>query len=215
MDFNPKYLKQNLLDYLMLLLLLGSYAFLKKNPVTGHEFWYFAAFIFFVFFKVHAKGFISLFKLSLGEGKKGIAKFILSLIVIIVISNILLSAIQAYVFKESFELKKSFDTEYLSLFLIIKPVRIFGEEIIFRGLLLNKYIKSNKWAFWITNVMQAALFAYIHSLFTEDISSKIIFGAYAFVFSVFGGWLNNKYNSLLPSILMHWGNGIQEFFFLF
>lgn len=92
---------------------------------------------------------------------------------------------------------------------------MFGEEFIFRGILLMDGIKGNKWVFWIANVIQAILYSWIHSFFIDEISGKIIFTAYVFAFSIFAGWLNNKYNSLLPSFLLHWGNGIHEFFFVF
>ena len=69
-------------------------------------------------------------------------------------------------------------------------------------------IKSKKILFWLLNSSQALIFCYIHSLFVDELISKIVFGGYVFILSIYFGWLNRKFNSLLPSWIIHWMNGI-------
>ena len=112
-----------------------------------------------------------------------------------------------------FEVKEYFDYNYAINFIIIHSVRVFGEELIFRGFLLTKDIKNNKTVFWILNILQASIFSYIHSFGFTDITLKISFTLYVFIFSILSGWINRKYNSLLPSWIIHQANGLQHFFF--
>ncbi len=78
-----------------------------------------------------------------------------------------------------------------------------GEEFCYRGLTLY-YAKKGVGKFWIANLMQAALFGLIHM--------NLVQGAYAFVMGLVLGWLVERYQSVLPSILAHFAmNGISMF----
>jgi len=100
-------------------------------------------------------------------------------------------------------------------FVFFNSVRIFGEELIFRGFLLTNYIKRKKKLFWILNIFQAFLFGFIHTYATNGLASKISLGIYAFLLSVYFGWLNNKFNSFLPSWIIHWMNGLQTLLYAY
>ena len=210
--FHPKFAIKNLTDYLVLLFLsLSFYLYLIENK-QGLSFYYFLIVIVFIIFKFNENGFIKW--LSQGIHGKGIS-FALIVGMSILLSNVLLFYIQTRFLKAEFAPKKYFDQDYLFTFLIFNSVRIFGEELIFRGFLLIKGIKENNVRFWLLNFVQAILFASIHSLFNENNFGNFVFTIDVFIFSIFIGWLNRRFNSLLPSWLLHFGNGIQNFFFIF
>ena len=95
------------------------------------------------------------------------------------------------------------------IFLFINSIRTFGEEIIFRGALLIPEIKNDKKLFWQINLGQAIIFTGIHILFVDGLTNKLIFGLYVLLISIYFGWLNRKFNSIIPSWTIHWMNGIQ------
>jgi hypothetical protein len=94
-------------------------------------------------------------------------------------------------------------------FFFFNSIRTFGEEFIFRAFLLIKDIKNNNLIFWGLNIVQAFLFSLIHYYFVHELTTKIVFGVYVFVLSVYFGWLNKKFNSIIPSWTIHWLNGLQ------
>jgi hypothetical protein len=94
-------------------------------------------------------------------------------------------------------------------FFFFNSIRIFGEEIIFRAFLLIKVIQRNSFIFWGLNIVQAFLFSLIHYYLANELSDKIAFGIYVFVLSAYFGWLNRKFNSVIPSWTIHWMNGLQ------
>ena len=101
------------------------------------------------------------------------------------------------------------------VFLFINCIRIFGEEFIFRGFLLIKSLTLEKKHFWLLNIAQGILFGLIHTLVVDKLDSKIVIGTYAFALSVYFGWLNRKFNSILPSFIIHWMNGLQTLVLLY
>lgn len=137
------------------------------------------------------------------------------LLLSILISNILLFVIQSRFLNDHYTLKKHFDVKYAYVFFIYNSVRVLGEELIFRGFLLINEIKKRKELFWVLNISQAILFSFIHSLFVDELIDKIVFTSYVFIFSVYAGWINHKFNSLLPSWLVHWMNGLLSFYYIF
>jgi hypothetical protein len=80
---------------------------------------------------------------------------------------------------------------------------------------LFQRIKNNKTLFWFLNLSQSFLFCLIHTLVTDAVIAKIAIGLYVFTISVYFGWLNNKFNSILPSWMIHWMNGIQTLLFAY
>ena len=74
---------------------------------------------------------------------------------------------------------------------VLAPI---GEEYVCRGLAL-KYAKKCFGHFWIANVLQAFLFGLIHMNWVQ--------GIYAFVIGLVLGWLTERYESVLPAIILH------------
>ncbi len=139
-------------------------------------------------------------------------KLILFLIPTIVLSNSLLVLIKLHFVDDGMQANK----DYLLLgFIFFNSVRIFGEEIIFRGFLLIKSFKENNKVFWILNLGQAILFGFIHTFVADNWNGKIAIGIYAFAFSIYVGWLNRKFNSILPSWIIHWMNGLHSLIFIY
>lgn len=74
---------------------------------------------------------------------------------------------------------------------VLAPV---GEELLCRGLILH-YAKKSLPRFWMANILQALLFALIHG--------NLIQGLFAFVAGLMLGYLAERYQSLLPGMLLH------------
>ncbi len=215
MILHPKYLLKNLFDYLFLLFLVISYILYTTEDRQGLSFYYFLIIPVFVILKFSKDGFINFFGFSLKGQRQKIGSFVFMVGLSMIVSNVLLFKIRTVFLDSGFAYKNSFDSDYLYTFLIFNTVRIFGEELIFRGFLLIKKIKENNSLFWLLNFTQAALFALLHSLFNDEIIGKLVFTSNVFVFSVLVGWLNRKYSSVLPSWFIHLGNGLQNFIFIF
>ena len=75
--------------------------------------------------------------------------------------------------------------------ILLAPI---GEELVCRGLTLY-YAKKALPRFWMANVLQALMFSLIHM--------NLIQGIYAFVIGLFLGYLAERYQSLLPCVLVH------------
>ena len=69
-----------------------------------------------------------------------------------------------------------------------------GEELLCRGVCLH-FGKKALGKFWYANILQALVFGVIHMNWVQ--------GVYAFVIGIFLGLLVERYNSLLPSMLVH------------
>lgn len=129
---------------------------------------------------------------------------------VIILSNLILFLIFKNSLVSEIQDSNSVPLSLLLLsFFVFNSIRTFGEEFIFRAFLLIKDIKSNNAIFWILNIVQAFLFSLIHYYFAHEMTSKIVFGIYVFVLSVYFGWLNRKFNSIIPSWTIHWMNGLQ------
>ncbi len=87
-------------------------------------------------------------------------------------------------------------------------VRIFMEELIFRGLLLLPWVSKNVQVFWLANIAQSACFATLHAFVPVHPNFRLPFIIYAFILSIAFGWLNRKFNSLMPSWVIHCTNGV-------
>ncbi len=74
---------------------------------------------------------------------------------------------------------------------VLAPI---GEEFICRGL-AQKYAKKCFGKFWIANLLQALLFGLIHMNWVQ--------GIYAFAIGLVLGWLVERYDTILPAILLH------------
>ncbi|HAF28699.1 MAG TPA: hypothetical protein DCG75_06585 [Bacteroidales bacterium] len=212
-----KFFKKNLIDYLFLpFLIISFYLYLNENR-QGLFGYYVIIFAVLVVLKFSKEGFINLCSLSLGQEHKKISfvSFMLLIVSSIITSNIISFIIQSKFLNEHYTTKNYFDYNFLYVFFIFNTVRIFGEELIFRGFLLIEDIRMNKSVFWWLNLLQAIMFSLIHSFFVEELSSKLVFTSYVFLFSIFAGWINKKYNSLLPSWIIHWANGILNFLYVF
>jgi len=133
-------------------------------------------------------------------------KLILYLIPSIILSNSLLVIMNNYFPDDG----PPFNQNHMILgFIFLNSVRILGEEAMFRGFLLIKSIKEKNQTFWILNLTQAFVFTLIHVLFQDNLTGRLAIGIYGFALSVYFGWLNRKFNSILPSFIIHWMNGLQ------
>ena len=193
-------------NYLFILFVIGSFIISKTFNKFGLELYYIIVIAIFIlgFTKFTLiKDFGLTFKILKNK------KLYYYLIPTILLSNIILFLIQKYYMGGEALLENS-DPIFKSILglLFLSSIRTFGEEFIFRGFLLIKEIKSKKILFWLLNISQALIFCYIHSLFVDELISKIVFGGYVFILSIYFGWLNRKFNSLLPSWIIHWMNGI-------
>lgn len=215
MILHPKFILKNRLDYLCLLFVIISFFLYNYENRQGLSIYYFLIISVFIILKFSEEGFINFFGFSLKGQRKKIGSFVFIIGLTMIVSNVLLFKIKTIFLNSESAYKNYFDYDYLYTFLIFNTVRIFGEELIFRGFLLIKEIKENNSLFWLLNFAQAALFALIHSFFIDEIIEKLVFTSYVFVFSVLVGWLNRKYSSLFPSWLIHLGNGLQNFIFIF
>ena len=193
-------------NYLFILFVIGSFIISKTLNKSGLELYYIIAVAIFIL------GFtkFTLIK-DLGLTFKILKnkKLYYYLIPTILLSNIILLLFKKYYMGDEALLinSASIFKSILGL-LFVSSIRTFGEEFIFRGFLLIKKIKNNTIFFWILNITQSLIFSYIHSLFVDELISKIVFVAYVFVLSIYFGWLNRKFNSLIPSWIIHWMNGI-------
>jgi len=136
-------------------------------------------------------------------------RFYYFLIPSIFISNLIIYLIKDFdIVSTNYDYQESI-LKTILIFLFVKSIRIFGEEILFRGILLIPEFKNSKNLFWRINIIQAVIFTTIHILFVEGLMNKLIFGLYALLISIYFGWLNRKFDSIIPSSIIHWMNGIQ------
>jgi len=142
-------------------------------------------------------------------------KTVLIFITVSSFSILSLFLLETLILNKTWSIVKTIDQKILFTFLIFNPVRIFGEELIFRGFLLLKEIKTNNLLFWIFNILQSIIFATIHYFFMDTPDSRIIFFVIVFLLSIIFGVMNKKCSSLLPSFLIHWLNGLLDIFILF
>lgn len=84
----------------------------------------------------------------------------------------------------------------------------FGEELVFRGFLLSRTVSANKKLWWSANVAQAVVFAGIHALVPMPLGTRIVFVAFVVALGLIYGLLNRKFQSLLPSAILHGTNGL-------
>lgn len=212
-----KILKRNLLNIGFLAFVLISFCFYIIENRQGLFAYYLILTIVLVLLiikKVEIFS-ISVFKTNYGGYVNKWLFFSGLLVLSILISNVLLFLIQSKLLNDHYTLKKHFDFKYAYVFLMYNSVRVLGEELMFRGFLLINEIKKRIKLFWVLNLLQAVLFSFIHSLFVDVLIDKIVFTSYVFIFSVYAGWINHKFNSLLPSWLIHWMNGLLNFYYIF
>ncbi len=205
-----KYLKNNLIDYLFFVFVLISFYLYTISKETGLLYYYFAIILFISISKLSKFGFIRFINLNFTENKK---ELLIHIILIILVSNFILLFIRTNFFVKILVFKNSFDINYGYHYFLFSSIRFFGEELFFRGLLLIKDVKSDFKTFWFINILQSILFGIIHSLFVDEVLIKIAFFFYAFTLSIIMGLINKKYDSLLPSWLIHFANGFQNFIF--
>ena len=203
----PRHLIKYYKHYIFMLLVAVSFMLRLTYSKTGLEIYYIIAtligilgFTKYSFNKQLGLSFILLKNRS----------FYLYQIPVIILSNLFLFLI----FKDSLitdaQDGKSDPLPILFLnFFFFNSIRTFGEEIIFRAFLLIKVIQRNNFIFWGLNIVQAFLFSLIHYYLANELSNKIAFGIYVFIISVYFGWLNRKFNSVIPSWTIHWMNGLQ------
>lgn len=75
--------------------------------------------------------------------------------------------------------------------ILLAPI---GEEYVCRGLTL-KFAKKAFGKFWIANLLQAFLFGLIHMNWVQ--------GIYAFVIGLVLGWMVERYDSIVPAMILH------------
>src|ERR1035437_4627720 len=209
--------KKNLTDYLFLLFMGFSFwQCLKANQINILLYYVILIFVFFLI-KATENGITGVFTLQFKpkNGKKNYLSGVLLILASITASITLLYLIDNKVLNTHYTIKNYFDYKYAFTFFIFNPIRILGEETIFRGYLLIDDVRNNNKIFWVSNFAQATVFSIIHCGMVEGLTSKLVFTSYVFCFSIFVGWLNRKYNSILPSWLIHWCNSFLHFFFIF
>lgn len=83
-----------------------------------------------------------------------------------------------------------------SVFTVIAAVLLapIGEEFLCRGLCF-RFAKKSLGNFWLANIFQAFLFGCIHG--------NLVQGIYAFCIGLVLGWLVERYDSLVPAMLLH------------
>lgn len=194
-------------NYIFIFFVVCSFVLYLAYNKTGLEIYYIIASLIFIlgFTKYSIKKELGL-TLKLLEDRT----FYFYQIPVIIVSNLILFLI----FKNSLVGEaQNTNRDPLSLLLLsfffFNSIRTFGEEYIFRAFLLIKDIKKNNLIFWGLNIVQAFLFSLIHYYFAHELTTKIVFGVYVFVLSVYFGWLNRKFNSIIPSWTIHWLNGLQ------
>ncbi len=69
-----------------------------------------------------------------------------------------------------------------------------GEELLCRGI-IQHYFKRATRSFWIANILQALMFAIIHM--------NLVQGIYAFAIGLMLGYLAERYQSIIPCIILH------------
>jgi membrane protease YdiL (CAAX protease family) len=212
-----KYFKKNLTDYLFLLFLGFSFWQCLKGNQLNILLYYVILFLVFILLKATENGVTGIFTLKFKHknGKWSYFSTALIMLASITLSVTLIFIVQSRFLNTHYAIKNNFDYNFAFTFFVFNTVRILGEETIFRGFLLVDNIRNNNKLFWILNFAQAALFCLIHSTFVHELTGKLVFTTYAFFIAFLMGWLNRKYNSILPSWLIHWCNGILNFFFIF
>ncbi len=202
-----KHLIKYFKNYIFIFFVVCSFVLYLAYNKTGLEIYYIIASLIFIlgFTKYSIKKELGL-TLKLLEDRT----FYFYQIPVIIVSNLILFLI----FKNSLVGEaQNTNRDPLSLLLLsfffFNSIRTFGEEYIFRAFLLIKDIKKNNLIFWGLNIVQAFLFSLIHYYFAHELTTKIVFGVYVFVLSVYFGWLNRKFNSIIPSWTIHWLNGLQ------
>ncbi|MDD6345930.1 MAG: CPBP family intramembrane metalloprotease, partial [Oscillospiraceae bacterium] len=68
-----------------------------------------------------------------------------------------------------------------------------GEELLCRGITLMYFRKSVP--FWLANILQALIFGIMHMNWVQ--------GTYAFLIGLILGYAVKKYNSIIPSVMIH------------
>ncbi len=194
-------------NYLLILFVIGSYILNTIYRKRGLDVYYIIALIIII---LGFTKFTLIKDLGLSFAIFKNKKLYIFLIPTIILSNILLFLIKKYFIGGEIQLETNESILKLILvFLFLNSIRIFGEELIFRGFLLVKDFKTDYFLFWKLNIGQALFFSLIHSLFVDDLTSKFVLGSFTFISSIYFGWLNRKFDSLLPSWIIHWMNGIQ------
>lgn len=94
------------------------------------------------------------------------------------------------------------DTFSIIAAVLLAPV---GEEILCRGLTLD-FAKKAFPKFWQANILQAALFGFIHLNWVQ--------GIYAFAIGLCLGYMRENYKSLFPAILIHFTVNFSSTFWI-
>ncbi len=95
-------------------------------------------------------------------------------------------------------------TGYILVFIISFFITIFGEELFFRGLLLQAFKRNFSDKFSI--LMQSVLFSLPHIIIAIFFMTPfhgliLILGYGIFIYGVMGGWAANKTNSFWPGLI--------------
>lgn len=94
------------------------------------------------------------------------------------------------------------DTFSVIAAVLLAPV---GEELLCRGLILH-FAKKAFPKFWQANILQAALFGFIHLNWVQ--------GIYAFAIGLCLGYMRENYQSLVPAILIHFTVNFSSTFWI-
>ncbi|MGN0677920.1 MAG: lysostaphin resistance A-like protein [Ruminococcus sp.] len=106
--------------------------------------------------------------------------------------------IQQYFFPdvvENYEQLAELSGMYKNFIMIISASCLapIGEELLCRGVTLMYFRKSVP--FWLANIIQALIFGIMHMNWVQ--------GTYAFLIGLILGYAVKKYNSIIPSIMIH------------
>jgi membrane protease YdiL (CAAX protease family) len=150
---------------------------------------------------------VRLFGLSLDKLSGRLFLFILP---VFLVSNVFLIVLDLVLNGTAFE-PRSFSVRILLNALFpIGQIRAFGEELVFRGFLLSKTVSRDKKVFWAANVIQTLIFTSLHGLIPMPLGAKIVLILFVVTISILYGLLNRKFQSLLPSAILHSTNGLIQ-----
>jgi membrane protease YdiL (CAAX protease family) len=150
---------------------------------------------------------VRLFGLSLDKLSGRLFLYILP---VFLVSNVFLVILDLVLSGSAFKPRSFSMPALLNSLFPIGQIRAFGEELVFRGFLLSKTVSGDKRTFWAANVTQTLIFTSLHALIPMALGPKIVLILFVVTISILYGILNRRFQSLLPSAILHSTNGLIQ-----